>query len=299
MGTVSVPIMPHVGSFGGSDDVVLSLLDLAPPGRIRFKGSATGEGSPYQKIGLKIVNTSVKALASLGFAEFVSSRVSSNFFCSYMDLAITKSIQNEDKDSLISEAIFGIGFRLAIVAFDMDAKVNANFAAVASAGKIKGGMTSYQIISIGGGIDVIKTARPLITNLSGDFNVETLETIGFVEAELAKLLIGKNKFIPQLMSVSLDLDKMARYYSNWTNPKEEIHYMDLMRSQRYALQRAHRNRTLVEALDDLDKNPTLYPDIKRDVVVDFYLQILGVKENERPEKEPLKKRIRIMFGAGA
>lgn len=295
MGTVSIPVMSHVGEIGGSKDVVLSLLELAPPEKIRFTGRPSSNGSPYQKIDLKVVNTSVQALASLGFAEFVSTKVDSKFFCSYMDLAVSKKVKNQDADSFITEAVFGIGFRLAIIAFNMNAEVKANFSAMAAAGKIKGGMTSYQMVAIGGGLDVITKARPLITNLSGDFTVETLETIGFVEAQLAELAISNADLIPQLMGVTLDLDKMAKFYAN---SKDPVAYKSLIVSQHFALWRAFHKNSLEEALSVLKSNPD-FSEIRQDIVQDYYTRILGIAEaKKRPEEKKLRDRIDLMIYAG-
>jgi hypothetical protein len=295
MGKISVPVMPYIANFGGIDNVVLSLTDIAPPNRIRLL-ERSEPGVTYQQVDLKVVNTNISALGSLGFGDFVSTKLSSKCFCSYMDLIVTREMPaNLDPNSIIVGATFGLGFRMAIVAYDVDASLSSNFSGIAAAAKLKMGSTSYQILSIGGGLDVIAAAQPLVANLSGDFTVETLETIGFVQAQLADLFINKNpKLMPELVSVELDLDRMAKLYSGET---KSLRYMDMMRGQHYALQRARKNRTLEEALADADKNAD-WSKVDRDVVKDFYQRILELKPNQKPDSDFIKKRIRIMVEAG-
>jgi len=298
MGTLTVPVTPFIAKLGGVDNVVLSLADIAPANMITLADRPAAD-STYTALDLSIVKTNFSVLASLGFGDFMSTKISSNTFCSYMDLVVSQHITPTlAPDSIVVGATFGLGFRLAILAYDIDASFSASFADIAAAAKLKMGYTSYQIIAVGGGLQVIGAAQPLIGNLTGEFTVETLESIGAVQAELTQLYVNKNKGLtPELLSVDIDLDRMAKLYSGYGGSTPR-HYMDVMSSQHYALQRAWRGRTLTESLADIQANANWSQNVTPDIVTDFYTRILGLKADQVPDADPIRKRLRIMLQAG-
>lgn len=301
MGTITVPVTPYIADFSVSGkpctNVVLSLADIAPPEFIRLPVRPKPE-SKYTSIDLTMMSTDFSVLASLGFGDFLSAKVSSKIHCSYMDLAVTKRVEiNPDNQSIITAATFGLGFRLAIITYDLDSNVAMNLGDVAAAAKLRMGHTSYQIMAIGGGLKVISTAQPLIANLAGEFNVETLELIGAVQAQLTDLYINQNSdMIPELMSVDIELDKMASVYANHKgdNPPS---YMELMKAQRFALQQARKGHHLIEALKEMKRVPEWKVDER--IVRDLYKRVLGIEKDDGRPTDKNQHEIRIMLDAGA
>lgn len=299
MGTITVPVTPYIADFSVSekpcDNVVLSLADIAPPEYIRLPNRPKPD-SKYSSIDLAMMSTNFSVLVSLGFGDSFSAKADSNVHCSYMDLAVTKRVEsNYDNKSIIAAATFGLGFRLAIITYGLDSSIAMNLGDVAAAAKLRMGYTSYQILAVGGGLKVISTAQPLIANLAGEFNVETLELIGAVQAQLTDLYINQNSdMVPELMSVDIDLDKMANLYSG--GKSQGPSYMQLMKAQRFALQQARHGRTLTQALEQMDRKPAWAVD--RSIVKDLYERVLGLKADEEPRGSN-PHDIRIMLDAGA
>lgn len=301
MGTINVPVTPYIADFSASGipctDVVLSLTDVAPPEYIRLPDRPV-TGSKYTSIDLTMMSTNFSVLASLGFGDFLSVNASSNIHCSYMDLAVTQKVErNSDARSIIASATFGLGFRLAIITYGLESSIAMNLSDVAAAAKLRMGHTSYQVMAIGGGLKVISTAQPLIANLAGEFNVETLELIGAVQAQLTDLYINKNSgMIPELMSVDIDLDKMASLYADHQGD-EPVSYVNLMRSQRFALQQARKGHSLKQALEELKRRDDWKAD--RSIVKDLYVRVLGLKGADDRPSEQNARDVRLMLDAGA
>lgn len=299
MATITVPVTPYIADFSVAgipcSNVVLSLADVAPPEHIRLP-DRPARGSTYSSIDLTMMNTDFSVLVALGFGDSFSAKAHSQVYCSYMDLAVTKRVEkNSDRNSIITAATFGLGFRLAIVTYGLDSSIAMNLGDVAAAAKLRMGYTSYQILAVGGGLKVISTAQPLIANLAGEFNVETLELIGAVQAQLTDLYINQNSdMVPELMSVDIDLDRMANLYSGGKGKSPS--YMDLMKAQRFALQQARHGHTLTRALEEMDKEPAWTVD--RSIVKDLYERVLGLKADEAPRGSN-PHDIRIMLDAGA
>jgi hypothetical protein len=285
--------MSHVGTFDGADNVVLSLTSVAPAKNITIKDRPQS-GIKYEALDIAMINTSFSVLGSLGFGDFMSTKISSNVFCSYMDLVVSKHIDiTSNPDSIIGGATFGLGFRLAILAYNIDMKYASSFASIAAAAKLKLGYTSYQVVAVGGGLSALSAAQPLISNLTGDFTIETVETIGAVQSQLTDLYVNKNTdMTPQLLSVDLDLTKMAQIYSGSTAKS----YRQLLEGQSYALQRAWRGRTLEQALQDAKGQPH-WSVVSGPVVEDMYTRILGLGRQQAPD-DVTKRRVQIMLFGG-
>ena len=300
MGTFTVPVLPYVAPYGGASKVVLSLADVAPAKNICLS-AFPDENLSYQNAKLQFFHTDAAMLASLGFPGVADSRVNAKFFCSYLDLMATKKARIEpDADSIVTGATFGVGFRMAIVAYGMDASVTSSFSGIAASAKLGIGSTSYQILPIGGGLEVLRTAKPLITNLTGDFTIETLEAIGAVQHELAQLYVNKNtRMTPELVSVDIDIDKLAWIYSGGKSED----YMHILQGQHYALQRAYRGESSNEAIGHGKDGGALWP-VPDDgaapdyegIVQDFYSRILKLEADEKPAA--LQKQIQLMVSAG-
>lgn len=283
-----VPVMPYLASFGGVNDVVLSLISVAPTANLRLTAKLPRDVK-YKALDLTLVNTNLSVLASLGFGDTVSAKSSSKMFCSYMDLCVSTTIDNDDKDSIVARAKFGLGFRLAITAFDVDVKYSSSFASIAAAAKLKMGYTNYQVVAIGGGLKALEVARPLISNLTGDFTIETVETIGSVQSALTELYIKRNDgMTPELLSVDLNLEKMAEVYSGG----KTRNYRDLLRGQAYALQRAQRQVSSEEAVKQISTRPD-WSGVSKEVVQDFYARILDLQPGQKPRSEQVKL---MLFG---
>lgn len=300
----TVPVMPYVATFDGVEDVVLSLVGIAPTQNIRMTAEKPDPvTATYQKADLKVVQTNASVLGHLGFPGVVDLRVSTKVSCSYMDLLATRKVEmppGNDKNNLIVGATFGLGFRMAIIAYDIDANTTSSFSGIAASAKLKLGSTNYQILPIGGGLTVLEKARPLITNLAGEFTIETLEAIGAVEYALADLYINHHESMTaELVSVDIDIDRLAALYSGG----QSRDYMSVMQGQSYALQQAYRNVSLVEAIEHgnaaaawpvpTDRDPS--PNYEA-ITKDFYSRILQLKPDQKPAH--LKESLTNMAVAG-
>jgi hypothetical protein len=276
---IDVPVSPYIADLGGVSDVVLSLAGAAPAKNLRLTTVVPREPQ-YERAKLRMEKTDLQVMAEVGFSGVAEVKakagVETHYFLS--DLVITVQLDNPDPDSIITSATYGLGFRIGIIAFDVDVSFTASMASLAAAASLNMAKTSYQVDTIGLGLEALSAVKPLINNVSGPFNVETLETIGAINYELGKLIVDKgNTMQPGVMRVTVDTDRLGSALSDGSVNR----FDSVIKGQIFALERAYRDKTGNEAIADAEKVPE--ENINAEVVCQTYEQVLGIDLQQKPQ----------------
>ncbi|RFB05015.1 hypothetical protein [Parvularcula marina] len=293
---LQIPVTSDIGKFDDVENVVLSLAGTAPAANITLP-SQPGKDTKYSLLDFKLINTDFSMVASLGFGDMASAKASVDYKYFLSDLALSTDITYpESEDNVIASARFGIGFRIAITTFKMDASFTANIGAVAAASTLKMGYANYEVLTIGGGLEALKAAQPLVASMGGPFDVTSMATLAVVRSELMRLFTDQgSQLTPQLMSVGLRSKAMARLQSGNTTSD----YRELLEGQVYAVNRAKgSNRTANQAVADITTRPA-WSAVKPEVVMDFYTRTLGLGPDEVPNTRPeVMENLKLIFDAG-
>lgn len=290
---LTVPVSPLIATMEGTANVVLSLLGSAPVKNIALP-QRPGPGLQYQMLDMTLTKTDISVVADLGFGPMFSLRVASHVYFFLTDLALTVDIPMSSEDSIISSARFGVGYRIAISAFDLDVKYTSSLGGLAAAASLNLGQTMYEVKAVGGGLPALQAIAPLISDISSKFDVAALETLAIVQNNLGNLYAAhRDKMIPQLMSVEIDVARMAKVLSRGSANA----YQELIEGQSFSTVRAWlANNTLEEAERDRAQR---WPAIRAEVVADYYRNVLGVSDTQRPRDIPeVAEKLRLIHWGG-
>lgn len=271
---VSVPVSPYIASFGGVDDVVLSLLGLAPTSSLRLPVQPPASAK-YSHVNLELQQLDVQGMVDIGMSGAVTftSQAKAQTFFFMSDVAAWVKIPNTDPASVIVDATFSVGVRIGIFAFNLDTSMTLNAETIAAQATVKQAITAYQAIVLGAGLEAIDAMKPLITNSTGPFRVETLQAIGAVRADLDNLLTDPTTpLTPALTSVTIDTAKVAEAVTGNAVPGLEL--ITLLRSHTFAMERAYRSVPAQIAIQEA--NDGKGPGVNPSLVGQAYQDLLGL-----------------------
>ncbi len=286
---IEVPASPFVSSYQGVDDVVLSLTGVAPPANIRLT-SQIPKTPEYQTGGGRTTKTTLQIMLELGFSSFIEIAAKTNleayFFLS--DTGAYFELENPDKDSIITSAKYGVAVRVGIAAFNLDASVSVSAPSVAAAATLKLASTTYEVMTLGIGLDALHATTPLINNTTGPYDLSTLDTIALVQSAIDDIIFEQtNSLVPILMSVNVDTNRLARVLSNDATSD----YSEFVRSQIYGVKQAWYYNSLEDAIADIK------PDINPEVLRTIYSDVLNLAPGVKPEpgSEAFRKAEELVF----
>jgi len=276
---LNVPVSPHVGTYLGVDNVVLGLAGVAPAPFITLPGRPDATAT-YTLLDFLTVHTDLSMAASLGFGDIMSAKASAQSQYFLLDLVMSHVMTYPaSTTNIIAKATFGVGFRIVISTFKMDASFTASAAGIAAAATAKLGSASYEIQVAGGGLGALGATQPLLSNLCGEFNLETLSKVWLVrDALLEYYKLNAANMVPELLSVEIRPSVLASALSNGlTND-----FQSLMLHQVYAVNRCiGSRRSANQAITDITRDPhasSLTPAL----VTDFYTRVLGLGPDQDP-----------------
>jgi len=289
-----IPVSPYIGKYEGVEDVVLSLVGTVPAANIRLP-SPPQAGLPLRELDMRLSSTDISVLVDLGFGTMISTRISSNVHYFLLDLVLSTQVPCTDPASIFASVEYGVGFRIAISAFDIDGGVKLELGALAAAATLNMAQTSFEMVAVGGGLAALAATQPLIASFGAKYDVATLDALAVVRQSLFELYASKGSSMqPQLIAVTVDPAKLASVLSgNLTTSMT-----DLLRGEVYATNRAYgSNNTLVEALAMRSHGDwNLAPQA---IVERTYRQVFGVKDTDRPlDDGTIAERVRLIYGAG-
>lgn len=246
MNMVSRKVAPYVGNASGVDNVVLSLLALAPPQFLRCTATP-GKLPDFQQSQMTMSQLSVSAMADIGFtgASSLAARSNAKVTCFISDLTLSTGwIGNPDTDSIIKKARFGAGIRLGLTALDVHSDYATSIGKLAAAGSTNVAQVSCEAEVVGGGSQFLAALTPLIGMLAGPFTMETLNSLGAVRAELEDVLSkGAAGLSPSLVEVDIDVNQLMKVTCG-----QDIELLPEATAEIFALERAWRWQTGNEAV---------------------------------------------------
>jgi hypothetical protein len=268
-------------------NVVLSLMGIADPRQLALTN--VPERLPSDA-GLDFTSTvvSLDAMANFGYTSSVniSAKVGEKFHYIVWNLLATKDYP-EKADGLIRSTRWGIGVRIGITAFNVDAKVHgSNASDIAAAASLNMASAIYEVQVLGGNLETLNTLKPLISQSAGPFNNQTLEMLGAVQGALSVAIKKQREaMIPSLLQVELDARRLL--------PKDKKGSLkELMASQNFALERAWRRETGKVARERaLKEKPQ---DVVPELVEEAYSSILHLQPDAPVSGEKVKEAHHVL-----
>src|SRR6478609_7039695 len=111
--TMTLPVAPYVGKFDGANDVVLSLLGLAPAKQLTFSARPAADAR-YSNITFTGGAVELQAMIDLNMSGVLSfsANVKSQVFYYLSELKAVTPVTNPNPDSVIVAAEFSVGLRI-------------------------------------------------------------------------------------------------------------------------------------------------------------------------------------------
>lgn len=292
MQALTIPVAPFIGTADGHDDVVLSLLRLAPAERLRL---VLPEQLPTLRAArVRMASSSIEALAELGItsAASVAASVSGSVRCFEVEMLATAWVDNEDKESYVEAAEIGVGFRIGVVGFNFDSKLSIDSVAqLAAAATLKSASSVFEVSVIGAGLGALRALQPLILAAVGPFDTMMFHQLGAAQTELAMYLQDhRDELVPNLLSVQLNPTELVKF----AYPAGSDDLKNDARSQTFALERALRGITLDDALKD--KRVQQYS-LNEGLIRHVYEVNLELGPGQRPT-DPAKRAANRVLAAG-
>lgn len=257
--TMTLPVAPYVGTFDGANDVVLSVLGLAPAKHLTF-AARPAAGARYSNITFTGGAVDLQAMIDLNMSGVLSfsANVKSQVFYYLSELKAVTPVTNPNKESVIVAAEFSVGLRIGIFALNLSADANLDIYSLAAKASLEDTQTAYQVQVVGTGLEALHALTPLITSSTGAFTIETLQTIGAAQAGLDAFLAGpKEKLTPALTSVTVDLNKLASVLAGQPNGAKPDLYT-LVAGRTFGLERAYKwTASRANAMKDAENNDTV------------------------------------------
>ena len=235
-------------------------------------------------------------MADLGISGAITfaAQAKTNTFCYLSDLKASLTIDNTDATSVIHRATFSVGVRIGIFAFNLDTSMKIDAQTIAAQATVKQAITAYQAVVLGAGVEALDALKPLITDSTGPFTIETLQTIGAVQAGLDTLLADPAaKLTPVLTSVTIDTTKVLQALTNNLVPPVDM--TTLLKSRTFALERAYRAKTAQQAVDEVKAGKG--PGTNATLVAQTYETVLGLSGTQ-PVTPPLQQLAVNVLHAG-
>jgi hypothetical protein len=274
---IDVPVSPFVGTIQDQDDVVFSLVNLAPAKDIRLQipaGPVT-----LSEAHLTYATTSVEALAEVGItsAVTVSNKFHGSLICFNVELLASGVVRNEIQGGLIESATLGVGFRIGVVAFNFqdEAKV-ATPALLAASTTLNMSSSLFEVAVVGAGLGALPAVKPLILSSISAFDMSTFQTLGAVEVALNEYLVSnKEALSPVLLSVSMETSGIVKN----AYPTGTADFKADALAQTYAFERAYHGASQEQAIAD--------PRVKqRNLNIDVIKQVYGTYLQLKPGEQP-------------
>jgi hypothetical protein len=285
----NVPVSPYVGAIHGEDDVVFSLVNLAPSKDIRLRVPA----GPLKltEARLSYASTSVEALAELGIssAVTVTNKFSGNTICFNVELIASGVVKNEIAGGLIDTATLGVGFRIGVIAFNFKNESEvATPALLAASSTLSMSSSLFEVSVLGAGLGALPAVKPLILASISAFDMSTFQTLGAVEVALNEYLINNVAALtPVLLSVSVEADRITSY----AYPTGTSDFKADALAQTYAFERAYHDATLKQALADKRVKER---NLNVSVIEHVYTSYLKLTPDQKPTASAKADAIRVL-----
>ena len=293
---VSLPVAPYVASVGKTDNsagktdnVVLSLLGIAPPEHIRLPVTPPTTPGNFLEFTLEIAD--VQTMLDVGFSGAVTfqSKIEAQTFYWISDLANFQVVPNNDDQSVIVEATYSVGMRLGIFATNLSTSMSLNAFTIAARGELHTSSTAYQVLVLGAGLETISALKPLIANSTAPFTVETIQVIGAVQAEINGFLAdgaSKGKLAPVLSRVTIDTARLSHFSTAGVTSD----LLETSKAFTFALERSYRSKNA----DDAAKGAAEHG-VDPAVVRQAYEELLGLRGADPVTAAALKTTADIIF----
>jgi hypothetical protein len=175
--------------------------DVMPAGHAALVGgvaAAPGGAVPGPRLTYKYTTPIISsyamtahAMADVGFGGILNVNTTGDVYYFVIDVAAFTSKVDiktaaDDKTSIITR--YGIGFRVAVVAWNIEVSASANLGLVAASGQVKGGQSSILAHAFAGDISVLGGIAG-ITKFNGTkFDAQTLKDLAGFVAQLAGVI---------------------------------------------------------------------------------------------------------------
>lgn len=282
-----VPVLPYVIHPQGQPDRrhVLSFYDLHNP-------HVSEIGGDHREVRYGICETSAQVaslslLTDLGFTNTVSVglRAKSRVHLFLQETLFHKKVDNPlytGGESAIRSMTLGLGFRLAIACWDVQAEAKLGTASgIASSAKLGMLSSQFDVQMLGADADALKFFVPVISKAGGGFGLDELLLLEKATQELTRYfgdVSRQRELRPSILRVDVDFDRVGS--KNGRQPLKHV-----LASEMYALfMVAHQRFSPDQALAHSHNNPKHWPKawLTEDLVRKAYLDHFGVEAAQRP-----------------
>lgn len=290
----SIPVLPYLIYTPGKSDVrhVFSLYDPlnADDSAVAWDTPETGALYPY--VDTEASLSSLSELASLGFTSSVTVglRAESSLHISLHKVLFYRKVANTlyDQGSAIHSLTLGLGFRLAIVCWDIDAKAQLSSpSGIAASTDLRMVGSQFDAHLLGADADALRFFVPVLNQAGNGFDANALGAFEKASSELVDYFGSRTKqraLHPAVVSVNVDFDRVG-------SKTGQFPLKNVLASEMYALfMVAHQRFSPNQALAHSHNNPNHWPKshIDDDVVRSAYADHFGLRGDERPTEAQAK-----------
>lgn len=282
-----VPVLPYVIHPKGQPDKrhVLSFYDLHNP-------HVSEIGGDHREVRYGICETSAQVaslsvLTNLGFTNTVSVglRAKSRVHLFLQETLFHKQVDNPlytKGESAIRSMTLGLGFRLAVACWDVQAEAKVGTASgIAASAKLGMLSSQFDVQMLGADADALKFFLPVISKAGSGFGVDELLVLETATRDLTRYFGNAQRqaeLVPSILRVDVDFDRVGS--KNGRQPLEHV-----LAAEMYALfMVAHQGFSPDQALAHSHNQPQHWPKawLTEDLVRKAYLDHFGVEGDQRP-----------------
>jgi len=262
----NTPVAPYVTSDGN----IASLSDV-----VTSPVAAVGTpAAPYDYGIVNLASTTVSAsvVASLGYSDLVNFSVSGTAYYWLLDVVATlPALPDQSASPLISQ-VYGVGIRVVLKAWNVNTKLSMSAYGLAAQAELGMAQTTFQVETLGPGLDSLASLRPLMVAIGATFDVEMMQTLGQCIGDLTDYLADNEQTMtPQLLGVNFD----------WTNAS----LLDPAGGYVYALRRITKGNNYTQALQNVPSTLPPGVEISTPIVQAVYTQIVGPDPTAAPTSQ--------------
>lgn len=192
-----------IPAFLGQDRLISVLHGLDEDENLKAPQAPAGP-HVYNNVQIKSTQVTSDVAISLGFGSLVSIGGTGSSYMYVVDVvALLPGVPVPS--SVISSLYYGIGIRLGLKAWSIDTKFSSSVSFIAAAASLSMASTAYEFISMGPGLDVLPSLKPLIVGSLGPFNNQVLQNLGAALEGLVSYLSSQGANL-EPVPISVDLD---------------------------------------------------------------------------------------------
>ncbi len=268
MPSVYVPVSPSAEENG----VIDSLAAIAPANELKLGDPPNTTN--YSVINVRTSQVTQDLIASLKYSTLINA-TSTGASYYYLLEALTTLSTVQTGGTVITGQVYGLGLRLAIKTWSIDASLTANVSLVAASVELNASGSSYIFETIGVGLESLSACASLYQGIGGKFDIARLSAFsGAIEDVMDYLIANASTLTPRLLGVTVD---MASINTAFTSSISGI----------YALNQIIKGNSLTNAMQNIPLTLPADEPIQQALVSSVYAQVVGTDPTQKPSKDQI------------